>query len=164
MSDWRTEQFRIARLLGRIIVRVAATLTLGRMPSFVSTSAVVLDEGMVLVVIDPIRNEAVLPGGHLKWDEDPRDAVVREVQEETGLLIRPSGIVGVFSGEKWAGERGIVRVIYHAEPPNGDLRSSPEGEARWMSLDELVASSSRDSAILRVHLDQLSQEHGVGTR
>jgi 8-oxo-dGTP diphosphatase len=128
------------------------------MPSFVSASAVVVRDGKVLVVIDPIRDEAVLPGGHLKWDEDPRDAVVREVREETGLLVTPTGIVGVFSGKQWAGERGIVRVIYLAEPGSGELRSSPEGEARWMSVDEVARSGTRDSAILRVHLDHMSRE------
>ena len=157
MKDWRTEQYRWARRLGRITVRVAAALTLGRMPSFVSTSAVVVRGSKLLVVIDPIRDEPVLPGGHLKWDEDPRDAVVREVREETGVTVYPTGIVGVFSGRKWAGERGIVRVIYRAEPGSGTLRSSPEGEARWVPLDEIAHSGTRDAAILQIHLEQTSR-------
>lgn len=156
MSGWRTEQYRWARLLGRSTVRAAAALTLGRMPSFVSASAIVVRDGKLLVVIDPVRNEPVLPGGHLKWDEDPQDAVVREVREETGMTIQPTGIVGVFSGKRWAGERGIVRVIYRAEASAGDLRSSPEGEARWAPLVEVAASRIRDAAIVRIHLAQVS--------
>lgn len=107
------------------------------------------------MVVDPIRQEPVLPGGHLKWDEDPRDAVIREVQEETGLVVRPTRIVGVFSGAKWAGERGVVRVIYSAQWTSGDLKSSPEGEALWTPVEAAVSSSSRDTPIIQVYLTSL---------
>jgi ADP-ribose pyrophosphatase YjhB (NUDIX family) len=152
VTGWKTWQYRVSRLLGRITVRAAAALTLGRMPSFVSASALVMEEDRVLVVVDPIRDEPVLPGGHLKWDEDPRLAVIREVQEETGLMVRPLELLGVFAGKEWAGERGIVRIVYRAVTDHGELRSSPEGEARWMPLSELLATDSRDLPILRSHV------------
>ena len=34
-----------------------------------------------------------LPGGGLEFGESPDDAVVREVEEETGLIIRPQGLM-----------------------------------------------------------------------
>jgi ADP-ribose pyrophosphatase YjhB (NUDIX family) len=148
---WRTWQYRLSRRLGRLTVRTAALLTLGRMPSFVSASAVVVQSGRVLVVVDPIRGEPVLPGGHLKWDEDPRDAVIREVREETGLTVKPTGIVGVFAGREWAGEPGIVRIVYRAVVESGDLQSSPEGDATWMSVSEVIGSHTRDTAILEIY-------------
>lgn len=152
MIDWGVWQYRLSRRLGRLTVRVAAALTLGRMPSFVSASAVVVIDGRVLVVIDPIRQEPVLPGGHLKWDEDPQAAVIREVREETGLTIRPLDLIGVFSGRAWAGEPGIVRVIYSAVPEEGELRSSAEGEAQWAPLNAVLDSETRDVPILRRYL------------
>jgi ADP-ribose pyrophosphatase YjhB (NUDIX family) len=122
------------------------------MPSFVSASAVVVWGDLVLVVIDPIRDEPVLPGGHLKWDEDPRDAVVREVLEETGLTVEPVSLVGVYSGRQWAGEPGIVRIVYQAVVKSGHLESSPEGEAKWMALSDVVESRSRDVPLLEIFL------------
>jgi 8-oxo-dGTP pyrophosphatase MutT (NUDIX family) len=39
------------------------------------------------------------PGGTIEPGESPADAVVREVWEETSLLVYPVSIVGVFGGE-----------------------------------------------------------------
>ncbi|HZU12604.1 MAG TPA: NUDIX hydrolase [Chloroflexota bacterium] len=149
MRVWRTWQFRVSRLAGRFLARSAAVLTLGRMPPFVSASAVVLRRDDVLVVIDPIRNEPVLPGGHLKWAERPERAVVREVKEETGYEIEPERLIGVFAGPEWAGEDGIVRVIFAASITSGILRSSAEGRATWMPVRDLVASGARDAPIVQ---------------
>ena len=38
-----------------------------------------------------------LPGGALEHGEAPRDGVIREVKEETGLEVEVSGLAGVYS-------------------------------------------------------------------
>jgi 8-oxo-dGTP diphosphatase len=149
-SAWR---YRVLRRLGRSVTRIAAALTLGEMPSFVSTSAIVVDGQSLLVVVDAIRNEAVLPGGHLKWDEDPQEAVIREVREETGYTIEPGDLIGVFAGKERAGERGIVRLVYEASVVGGALTSSGEGEARWLPLAEVAASETRDAWLVQMWKD-----------
>jgi 8-oxo-dGTP diphosphatase len=122
------------------------------MPPFVSTSALVLDGDQLLVVIDPIRREPVLPGGHLKWREKPEAAVVREVREETGMLVELTRLVGVFAGEEWSGEPGIVRLIYEARACGGVLTSSAEGEARWLPFNDIARSATRDAPVLQAWL------------
>jgi len=37
-----------------------------------------------------------LPAGHVDFDEDPRDAAVREALEETGLQVEADDLAGVF--------------------------------------------------------------------
>ena len=37
-------------------------------------------------------------GGAIEPDETPADAAVRECWEETGLLVEPTGLLGVFGG------------------------------------------------------------------
>lgn len=105
------------------------------------------------MVIDPILSEPTLPGGHLRWRETPEAATIREVEEETGLRVRPESVLAVLAGDEWAGEAGIVRVIYRAVRTGGAMRSSTEGEATWIQADELASSSSRDAGIVRLWLD-----------
>lgn len=154
MSRLGIWQFRISRALGRLVTWTAAVLTLGRMPPFVSTSALVLDGERLLAVLDPIRGEPVLPGGHLKWRESPEAAVVREVREETGYEVRPRMLLGVFSGEEWSGEPGIVRIVYQADVVAGSLRSSHEGEARWVPLQQIAFSATRDAPLVQLWLNR----------
>jgi 8-oxo-dGTP diphosphatase len=142
-------KYVLLRGLGRFATRTAALLTLGEMPPFVSTSAIVVTGEQILVVDDPIRQEPTLPGGHLKWKESPVAAVVREVREETGLRVQVGSLVGVFAGVEWAGEPGVVRVVYEANVVGGALRPSHEGEARWVALQTLLNGHSRDVPLIR---------------
>lgn len=153
MSGLRIWQYRLSRRAGRIITRVASTLTLERMPPFTSTSAIVTDGENVLVVIDPIRREPILPGGHLKWREKPEMAVVREVREETGYTIEPQALLAVFAGEEWSGEAGVVRVVYEAAVTGGALQESPEGVPQWMPARVLAGTDTRDAPIIRLWLE-----------
>jgi hypothetical protein len=42
-----------------------------------------------------------------------------------------------------------VRLIYQGTIVGGSLRSSSEGEATWMDLDEMMAADVRDAPIVR---------------
>lgn len=148
MRDFSRRQFQLSRAAGRAITRAAAILTLGRMPPFVSTSAIVTDAERLLVVVDAIRDEPVLPGGHLRWSELPENALVREVREETGLVIEPHELVAALAGEDSAGEQGVVRLIYTASVAGGVLASSAEGEAMWLALERAPQDMQRDGHIV----------------
>lgn len=154
MSAFGEFQYRVSRWAGRVITRTAAALTLERMPPFVSTSALIMVNDRVLVVIDPIRREPVLPGGHLKWRESPEQAVVREVREETGFHVHPLHLLGVYAGEQFSGEPGIVRIVWKAELAGGALTSSAEGHATWLSAEDIAASETRDAFLVRAWVDE----------
>jgi ADP-ribose pyrophosphatase YjhB (NUDIX family) len=69
-----------------------------------------------------IEGRWTLPGGGIDHGEDPRDAVRREVHEETGLLVEPSSLLDVHSTH-YTGPRGDglvedyhgVHIIFAAE-------------------------------------------------
>jgi ADP-ribose pyrophosphatase YjhB (NUDIX family) len=143
---WR---FRLSRLAGRLVTRLAAITTFGRMPPFVSVSVLVVEAGRLLVVVDSVRDEPVLPGGHLRWAEDPAKGAEREAHEETGYAVRPAALLGVYAGRDIAGEEGVVRIIYAGEIVGGSLRRSSEGIPRWMPIDSYAKSAARDAPIVR---------------
>lgn len=89
-----------------------------------------------------------LPGGGIESGEDPRDAVVREVMEETGLTAKVGRLLGVDSRimvreeipEGGEPELHTIRIVYRASVQDGPLRNEIDGssdEARWVSLREV---------------------------
>jgi ADP-ribose pyrophosphatase YjhB (NUDIX family) len=70
------------------------------------------DRGRLLLVRDAGMNLWATPGGAVDPDEAPADAAVREMWEETGLLVAPSRVLGVYGGPDF-------RLTY----PNGDVVS-----------------------------------------
>ncbi|MGD0142983.1 MAG: NUDIX domain-containing protein [Rhizomicrobium sp.] len=64
-----------------------------------SVSTLVYDgEGRLLLVRQRDGNAWSTPGGAIEFDETPADAAVRETWEETGLLVSPTRIFGVYGG------------------------------------------------------------------
>ncbi len=65
----------------------------------VAVGGIVIDRGSVLLVRrgqEPLKGEWSIPGGLLEVGETLKEAVEREIQEETGLLVKPVGMLGVF--------------------------------------------------------------------
>lgn len=124
-------------------------------PTFVTTDAVCIKSGHVLVVRrrgNPGRGLLALPGGFIKDTEFITDSAIRELKEETGIKVLPdilrSSIVDskVFDSP----ERSLRgRTISHAYCI--DLKSGPlpvvKGEsdadkAFWMPLSEFYVRES----------------------
>lgn len=76
------------------------------------------------------------PGGKVEYKESFREAVVREVQEETGLIIFNPVLVGTKQFQTDNDERYIV-FLYLATSFSGELRSSIEGDVFWVKESEL---------------------------
>ncbi|WP_051217894.1 NUDIX hydrolase [Nocardioides insulae] len=93
-----------------------------------------------------------LPGGGLDHGEDPRQAVVREVYEETGLPVEIGETAWVFSAHRantWRRGRRVdshaLRIVYDgwvpldAPPPQTTEVGGSTEEAAWLRLDDVLA-------------------------
>ncbi|MFI2213969.1 NUDIX hydrolase [Streptomyces sp. NPDC020141] len=98
-----------------------------------------------------------LPGGRVEHAEDPFDAVVREVAEETGCEAVVERLLGVDSRVVPAAERAVpggpehqnVGVFYLVRVTGGRLRPEPNGEIAesvWTPLPD-VARLRRSSLV-----------------
>ena len=76
------------------------------------------------------------PGGKIEYAESFQKAVIREVFEETGLVISDPVLVGTKQFHTDKDERYIV-LLYIATQFTGTLRSSEEGEVFWLDESEL---------------------------
>lgn len=99
----------------------------------VAAAAVVARDGKVLLArrtMSPGQGKWTIPGGFVEFDEDPREAVVREVLEETGFRVKVTGLLGVIFGREH--ERGASLVIaYRADI----LNDEPEQDVDQNEVD-----------------------------
>ncbi len=82
-----------------------------------------------------------LPGGGLEFGEDPADAMVREVREETGLNVRAVNIAEIDSNliDVDSGSYHGIRIIYHVDLLGGELRNEIDGstdQCAWFTQDQ----------------------------
>ena len=80
------------------------------------------------------------PGGHIEKNEYVTPSVIREIQEETGLLIENPKLCGIKEFHKSNNGKRYIVFLYIAEKFSGELKNSSEGEVFWYPLSELAAS------------------------
>jgi 8-oxo-dGTP diphosphatase len=110
--------------------------------SRVGAYVVCVREGAVLLVRFTDSRRWALPGGGLDHGEDPRDAAVREVAEETGLEVALGPLLDVGS-RVWddrAYRLHMISIVYAGEITGGTLRHEIGGSsdhAAWVPLTDL---------------------------
>lgn len=94
-------------------------------PRLVVTTLPLNEAGEVVLLrrgIEPGRGLWAQPGGFMEVDETVHEGAVRETLEETGLLVEPREIVGLYSRP----EAAIVVVAFVAAIVGGRPRPTPE--------------------------------------
>lgn len=126
----------------------------------VATGAIFsMNGGVVLVqrAIEPSYGKWVFPGGYVDRGEALEDAAIREVKEESGLDVRLTRLLGVYSSVG----NPVILIAYAGEVTGGSLRVDEEGlDARAFAADEIpwnqlafpsTASVIRDYLVLTRH-------------
>ena len=94
-------------------------------PRLVVTTFPVTDDGQVLLLrrgIEPSAGKWAQPGGFMEIDETVTEAAIRETLEETGLLVEPGEILGLYARL----EAAVVMLVFEARVVGGEARPTPE--------------------------------------
>jgi 8-oxo-dGTP diphosphatase len=121
----------------------------------VGVGAIIIDNARVLLVKrahPPIQGQWSIPGGVLEVGEPVHDAAVREACEETGLIVEPGELLGVYDRILRNPE---LRVQYHyvlvdflCRPVGGELLAASDAtEVRWFTREELPALKLADDTL-----------------
>ncbi len=94
-------------------------------PRLVVSTIPVTDDGRLYLIrraIEPGYGAWAQPGGFLEIDETAQEGAVRETLEETGLIVEPTEIVGVYSRPQAA----VVVVCWEARIVGGEAQATSE--------------------------------------
>jgi ADP-ribose pyrophosphatase YjhB (NUDIX family) len=94
-------------------------------PRLVVTTLPVTDDGQLLLLrrgIEPGRGAWAQPGGFLEVDETVHQAAIRETREETGLLVEPGEMIGLYTRL----EAAVVTIAFEARIVGGTAAPTPE--------------------------------------
>jgi ADP-ribose pyrophosphatase YjhB (NUDIX family) len=147
----------------RLCPRCGAALDLGHVPGRVScpacgfvayanpkpcVSGLVVDrEGRLLLTrraIEPYKGLWDAPGGFIEEGEHPHAALRRELFEETGLVVEPGDLVGIWMdtyGDE-ADAQSTLNLYIEARVVSGEPRAADDvAELGWFARDALPAGA-----------------------
>lgn len=113
-----------------------------------TVATIVERDGRFLFVEERVRGRLVLnqPAGHLEPGESLVAAAVRETLEETGWIVRPQALVGIYQWTSPADGAAFLRFTFCAEA----LRQLADAvldvgieRVLWLTRDELEARGAQ---------------------
>ncbi len=113
----------------------------------IGVGAIIIENDRVVLVKrahPPIQGQWSIPGGVLEVGELIREAAVREAREETGLIVEPGELLGVFDRILHDADRRVqyhyVLIDFLCRRIGGELRAASDAaEVRWFKPEELPA-------------------------
>ena len=115
---------------------------MSRMEEVELTNMCMICDGKGNVLVQDKKNNPYwqgwnFPGGHVEPEEYVTPSVIREMQEETGLLIENPRLCGIKEFHKSRDGKRYIVFLYVADRFTGELKPSREGEVFWYPLSEL---------------------------
>ena len=113
----------------------------------VGVGAIIIEDARVLLVKrahPPLQAQWSIPGGVLEVGELIREAAIREAREETGLIVDPVELLGVYDRILRNPERRVqyhyVLIDFLCRKVGGELTAASDAaEVRWFTREELPA-------------------------
>ena len=138
----------------------------------VGVGAIIIEGPRVLLVKrahPPLQAQWSIPGGVLEVGEQIREAAIREAGEETGLLVEPGELLGVYDRILRNPEKRVqyhyVLIDFLCRRVAGDLAAASDAAAvRWFTREELPALNLAEDAqdVIRKGFSRLRLDSELG--
>lgn len=118
---------------------------MSRMEEVELTNMCMICDGKGNVLVQDKKNHPTwhgwnFPGGHVEKGEYITPSVIREMEEETGLVIEKPRLCGIKEFHKSKDGKRYIVFLYVADRYSGELKASREGEVFWYPLSKLPSS------------------------
>jgi 8-oxo-dGTP diphosphatase len=132
----------------------------------VGVGGVLIHEGRVLLIRrgkEPLRGRWVVPGGTVEVGETLETALIREMEEETGIRVKPGDLLTVFDRIQREGSRvryHYVIVDYLCDYLSGTPRAGSDAEAVALVSPEDLPAYDLPAKALEVVRDAFRRRSG----
>lgn len=107
---------------------------------YLSTVCYLEEESKVLMLEfkDKWDNRFCAPGGKVQYGETPKECIIREFTEETGLVLIEPKLRGIV---QWVDDdrhlNGLIFIYYATEYTGNILEQTEEGILSWISIEDM---------------------------
>jgi len=112
---------------------------------FVAGHALIEREGKYLVTRRSKKSAYMplkwdIPGGIVEPGETVKDAIYREVKEETGLTIKIGRVVYVYANRDQIPLRQTFQTVYHCKYISGEIHLNPSehDKHQWLEYNDIA--------------------------
>lgn len=125
-----------------------------------TVDGIIMQNKMILLIKrgnEPFRGRWALPGGFVEYGETTEEAVIREIQEETGIGGTIKKILGVYSDPKRDPRGHTISIVYLL----GIARGSPQAgsdakDIHFFNLNDLPPLAFDHEKIIKDAIYQMT--------
>jgi len=111
---------------------------------------------------DPFKERLALPGGHVEYGERVEETVLREIEEETGIITEIREILGVYSDPKRDPRKHRMSTVFVLKIID-DTHAKASSDAKSMdfyNIDELKEKDLSFDHYKIIQHYKIWKEHG----
>lgn len=122
------------------------------------TSVAIIKENKILLTQREDFEVWCLPGGAVEMGESIPQAAIREAQEETGLTVELTRLVGLYGRSR--GQQAIHNILFAATPLTNDI--TPQ-ESEVIDIGYFTLEEALDLKLLADHAQRITDAlNGIG--